>query len=206
MSTDVRKPLLKIIILGDSGVGKTSLINQYVNRKFTLSYRRTVGADFATKDVFVDDKVVTLQIWDTVGQERFQSIGVPFYRGADCVILVYDVTSLESLESLKLWKDEFVIQGAPSDLENFPFIVLGNKIDLEKKCSCEGKLEDIFTCNYIVPHYETSAKDNINVDETFSIAAKMALERERQEFSSSSFPGGATRLDSNIKRPNNCYC
>ena len=83
-----KKVLLKVIILGDSGVGKTSLMNQFVNKKFSNQYKATIGADFLTKEVMVDDRLVTMQIWDTAGQERFQSLGVAFYRGADSCVLV----------------------------------------------------------------------------------------------------------------------
>merc|ERR1712078_475636 len=86
-----KKVLLKVIILGDSGVGKTSLMNQYVNKKFSTQYKATIGADFLTKEVMVGDRLVTMQIWDTAGQERFQSLGVAFYRGADACVLVFDV-------------------------------------------------------------------------------------------------------------------
>jgi Ras-related protein Rab-7A len=80
----------------------------------------------------MDDKVVTLQIWDTAGQERFQSLGVAFYRGADCCVLVYDVNNQKSFESLESWRDEFLVQASPKDPNNFPFIVIGNKIDIEE--------------------------------------------------------------------------
>ncbi|EER06563.1 Rab7, putative, partial [Perkinsus marinus ATCC 50983] len=116
-----KKVLLKVIILGDSGVGKTSLMNQYVNKKFSPQYKATIGADFLTKEVTIDDKVVTLQIWDTAGQERFQSLGMAFYRGADCCCLVYDITNPKSFESLDSWRDEFLIQASPKDPEEFPF-------------------------------------------------------------------------------------
>jgi Ras-related protein Rab-7A len=86
-----QKKLLKVIILGDSGVGKTSLMNQYVNKKFTSQYKATIGADFLTKELMIEDKLVTMQIWDTAGQERFQSLGMAFYRGADACVLVYDI-------------------------------------------------------------------------------------------------------------------
>lgn len=130
-----------MIILGDSGVGKTSLMNQYVNKKFSASYKATIGADFLTKEVLVDDRLVTmqarpqmtrpvmyprlihdLQIWDTAGQERFQSLGVAFYRGADCCVLVYDVNNSKSFEALDSWRDEFLIQASPRDPESFPFV------------------------------------------------------------------------------------
>ena len=73
------------------------------------------------------------QIWDTAGQERFQSLGVAFYRGADCCVLVFDVTNANSFKTLDSWRDEFLIQASPRDPENFPFVVLGNKIDLENR-------------------------------------------------------------------------
>ncbi|CAF4845513.1 unnamed protein product [Rotaria sp. Silwood1] len=128
-----KKVLLKVIILGDSGVGKTSLMGQYVSHKFSNQYKATIGADFLTKEVQIDDRLVTMQIWDTAGQERFQSLGVAFYRGADCCILVYDVTSSNSFKSLDSWRDEFLIQAGPRDPENFPFVVIGNKTDLDNR-------------------------------------------------------------------------
>lgn len=107
-------------------------MNQYVNKKFSAQYKATIGADFLTKEVEVDDRVVTmqvcgiiaplqfpwqtvsatwfLQIWDTAGQERFQSLGVAFYRGADCCVLVYDVNSQKTFDNLENWRDEFLSQ------------------------------------------------------------------------------------------------
>uniref|UniRef100_A0A3B3DWE4 RAB7A, member RAS onco family n=1 Tax=Oryzias melastigma TaxID=30732 RepID=A0A3B3DWE4_ORYME len=108
-------------------------MNQYVNKKFSNQYKATIGADFLTKEVMVDDRLVTMQIWDTAGQERFQSLGVAFYRGADCCVLVFDVTAPNTFKTLDSWRDEFLIQASPRDPENFPFVVLGNKIDLENR-------------------------------------------------------------------------
>eukprot|EP01035_Chromulina_nebulosa_P005915 gene5915-8011_t len=131
MAANRKKVLLKIVILGDSGVGKTSLMNQYVSERFSAQYKATIGADFLTKEVMIDDKVVTLQIWDTAGQERFQSLGVAFYRGADACILVYDITAEKSFEQLNTWREEFLRQSNPKDIENFPFVLVGNKVDKE---------------------------------------------------------------------------
>ena len=80
-----------------------------------------------------NDLAYSLQIWDTAGQERFQSLGVAFYRGADCCVLVFDVTAPNSFKTLDSWRDEFLIQASPRDPENFPFVVLGNKVDLENR-------------------------------------------------------------------------
>ncbi|KAJ0229320.1 Ras-related protein RABG3c [Hirschfeldia incana] len=106
-------------------------MNQFVNRKFSNQYKATIGADFLTKEVQIDDRIFTLQIWDTAGQERFQSLGVAFYRGADCCVLVNDVNVMKSFENLNNWREEFLIQASPSDPENFPFVVLGNKTDVD---------------------------------------------------------------------------
>lgn len=81
----------------------------------------------------VNNCIFFFQIWDTAGQERFQSLGVAFYRGADCCVLVYDVTAPTTFKTMDSWRDEFLIQASPRDPENFPFVVLGNKIDLENR-------------------------------------------------------------------------
>merc|ERR1711935_911882 len=132
-SSTRKKVLLKVIILGDSSVGKTSLMNMYVNRKFNNQYKATIGADFLTKEVMVahngDQRLVTMQIWDTAGQERFQSLGVAFYRGADACVLVFSVMEAKTFECLESWRDEFLIQASPRDPENFPFFLLANKAE-----------------------------------------------------------------------------
>jgi len=177
-----RKVLLKVIILGDSGVGKTSLMNQYVNKKFSNQYKATIGADFLTKEVIVDDRVVTMQIWDTAGQERFQSLGVAFYRGADCCVLCFDVNNAKSFETLDSWRDEFLIQASPRDPENFPFVVLGNKVDQEESKRTISEKRATAWCNTKgnIPFFETSAKEAINVEEAFQTIAKNALQQEAE--------------------------
>lgn len=178
-----KKVLLKVIILGDSGVGKTSLMNQYVNKKFSASYKATIGADFLTKEVLVDDRLVTMQLWDTAGQERFQSLGVAFYRGADCCVLVYDVNNSKSFDTLDSWRDEFLIQASPRDPESFPFVVLGNKIDVEenKRVISSKRAMTFCTSKGNIPYFETSAKEAINVEQAFEVIARNALAQEESE-------------------------
>ncbi|RYR49232.1 hypothetical protein Ahy_A07g035576 isoform A [Arachis hypogaea] len=202
-----RRTLLKVIILGDSGVGKTSLMNQYpmvfplhmyfryVNKKFSNQYKATIGADFLTKEVQFEDRLFTLQIWDTAGQERFQSLGVAFYRGADCCVLVYDVNSMKSFENLNNWRDEFLIQAcllnlrlrwqaSPSDPENFPFVVIGNKIDIDggnSRVVSEKKARAWCASKGNIPYFETSAKECVNVEEAFQCIAKDALKSGEEE-------------------------
>ncbi|KAL0277324.1 UNVERIFIED_CONTAM: hypothetical protein PYX00_004662 [Menopon gallinae] len=172
-----KKVLLKVIVLGDSGVGKTSLMNQYVNNKFSNQYKATIGADFLTRDVDIGDRRVTMQIWDTAGQERFQSLGVAFYRGADCCVLVFDVTAPQSFKSLDSWRDEFLIQASPRDPENFPFIVLGNKIDVENRAVSVSpkKAQQWCQTKNNIPYFETSAKEGVNVEQAFQVIATNAL-------------------------------
>ena len=126
-----KKNFLKIVILGDSGVGKTTLLQQYLNGKTTGQSKPTIGADFSKKEIVVDNTVVTLQIWDTAGQEKFQSLGYAFYRGADCCALVYDITKSQSFDNLGRWKAGFIENAGPSDPHTFPFVCLGNKLDQE---------------------------------------------------------------------------
>jgi len=183
MSHHRKKVLLKVIILGDSGVGKTSLMNMYVNKRFSNQYKATIGADFLTKEVSVDDnRLVTMQIWDTAGQERFQSLGVAFYRGADCCVLVFDVNVGKTFENLDSWRDEFLIQAGPRDPDTFPFVVLGNKIDQENQRVVSQK-RAIAWCQTkgAIPYFETSAKEAINVEQAFQTIARNALKQETED-------------------------
>jgi len=177
-----KKVLLKVIILGDSGVGKTSLMNQYVNKKFSNQYKATIGADFLTKDVIIDDKAVTMQIWDTAGQERFQSLGVAFYRGADCCVLVHDITNPKTFDALESWREEFLAQAAPRNQEQFPFVVLGNKCDLpQPRGDLTGKYQKWCQDRNEMPYFLTSASQATNVEAAFEEIARRALQQENQE-------------------------
>uniref|UniRef100_H2ZN47 Ras-related protein Rab-7a n=2 Tax=Ciona savignyi TaxID=51511 RepID=H2ZN47_CIOSA len=202
-----KKTLLKVIILGDSGVGKTSLMNQYVNKKFSNQYKATIGADFLTKEVMVDDRLVTMQIWDTAGQERFQSLGVAFYRGADCCVLVYDVTMPNTFKTLDSWRDEFLIQASPRDPENFPFVVIGNKIDLENRVVSYKRAQGWCHSKSDIPYFECSAKDNINVEQAFQTVAKQALMQESDAELFNEFPDRID-LKNNEAKPKggDCAC
>ncbi|ETL86913.1 hypothetical protein, variant 1 [Phytophthora nicotianae] len=177
-----KKVLLKLIILGDSGVGKTSLMNQYVNQKFSNQYKATIGADFLTKEIMLDDKLVTMQIWDTAGQERFQSLGVAFYRGADACVLVYDITNPKSFEKLDTWRDEFLAQAGPRDPDAFPFIVLGNKVDKESGRRVQKqRAQEWCRSKNVQQHFETSAKEATSVEEAFQTIASSALQKGQED-------------------------
>ncbi|PWA50657.1 ras-related protein [Artemisia annua] len=167
--------LLKVIVLGDSG---------YVNRKFSNQYNVTIGADFLTKEVQFENRLFTMQIWDTAGQERFQSLGVAFYRGADCCDVVYDINVMKSFESLSNWRDEFLVQASPSDPDNFPFVVLGNKVDVDGgngRVVSKKKVKAWCASNGNIPYFETSAKEGTNVEAAFQCIATNALKKETEE-------------------------
>lgn len=173
--------MLKVLILGDSGVGKTALMNQFVRKKFSATYKATIGADFLTKELELDGMHVTMQIWDTAGQERFQSLGQAFYRGADCVVLVHDLTNFKSFEALNGWRREFLTQTGAE--EPFPFVVLGNKSDLNSQLSRTNFRAYQKWCkeNGAMPHYMTSAKNASNVNQAFEEIGRIALSREEKD-------------------------
>lgn len=122
-------PTIKVVILGDLGVGKTCLRSQFVHHIFTNAYKATIGGDYLTTSVTLDNEdqaKVNLQIWDTAGQERFNSISQAFYRGTDVVVLVYDITNYESVLSLRDWFTKFIHH---CHVDKPGVIVVGNKID-----------------------------------------------------------------------------
>eukprot|EP00485_Elphidium_margaritaceum_P000184 CAMPEP_0202694834 /NCGR_PEP_ID=MMETSP1385-20130828/8587_1 /ASSEMBLY_ACC=CAM_ASM_000861 /TAXON_ID=933848 /ORGANISM="Elphidium margaritaceum" /LENGTH=213 /DNA_ID=CAMNT_0049350745 /DNA_START=46 /DNA_END=687 /DNA_ORIENTATION=+ len=159
-----KKVLLKIIILGDSGVGKTAIMHKYATNQFIEHHKPTIGADFSTKDIIIDDKSITLQLWDTAGQERFQSLGNAFYRGADACILVYDITNEQSFEKIESWRENFINQASPEKVDEFPFLLLGNKSDLagSRKVNETNAKSYAQTNNMIF--YETSALNGQHID------------------------------------------
>lgn len=171
-----KKQVLKIIILGDSGVGKTSLMQQYVTKKFDNRYKATIGADFLTKEVEINGQTVGLQIWDTAGQERFQSLGSAFYRGADACIVVFDLTVAESFSHLNMWMNEFTLQAGTREC-----ILIGNKVDLVDKRVVQPKQAATWCQSQgeNVKYFETSAKDSTAVEDAFLSIATDALNKSK---------------------------
>ncbi|KAJ5077719.1 rab family [Anaeramoeba ignava] len=169
---------IKIILLGDMGVGKTSLIHSYVNQRFQEEYKTTIGADFLNKKITIDENQIDLQIWDTAGQERFQSLNHSYYRGSDCCALVFDVTNRESFDGLSKWKEDFLQHSEPEDSESFPFVVIANKIDLkEQRVITEEEIKNWSLKNSNIRTFETSAKNFSNLDDVFIELANKGFER-----------------------------
>ncbi|ELP90597.1 ehrab7g protein, putative [Entamoeba invadens IP1] len=126
--------MLKIILIGSSGVGKTSIIQRFVTNKFDPIYKSTIGCDFLAKTVNVDGRDYSLQIWDTAGHERFSSIVNSFYRGSDGAIVVFDVTSPPSFTDISGWIGEFE-KGVNS--KEVPIVIAANKVDVDSRMVSE---------------------------------------------------------------------
>ncbi len=161
---------LKIIIIGDSCVGKTSLLKRYVNNTFLESYKATIGVDFLTKNIKINKKIISLQLWDTAGNERFHTLSNAFYRGADACIIVFDLTNIISFNNLERWMDEFLVYSNVSDPNNYPFIIIGNKSDLinDTNRAISDKYIQKFCQNKNVKYFEVSTKLNTNINHAFS--------------------------------------
>ena len=162
---------LQFLIVGDSTVGKTSLLNRYNSGKFDEKYLATIGIDSFFKDVNLDGKIVRVKIWDTAGQERYKALTEGYFRNAQGVLIVYDVTNEETFEHLKYW--------IPSvkkhiDIKQIPAIILGNKIDEIKREVTKEK-----ALNYAkeegMKYFETSAKDGTNVEESINYLIKKVM-------------------------------
>lgn len=199
------RQMLKLLLLGDAGVGKTSLLNQFVNREFTAQYKATIGSDFSSKQLDIDGKFVTLQIWDTAGQERFQSLGPTFYRGTDCCILVYDVTKPPSFENIKKWRTEFTVQLGLSNADDFPFLLLGNKSDLPDKSVQASAAREFAQMNGDMLFFEVSAKTADNVQTSFEHIVRRALEKApKDDFH---IPSAVVQLEKKDQdKGNGCNC
>lgn len=173
MAAKSNKTLLKVVILGNGGVGKSSLMNRFVNNEFDSQSFHTIGVEFLNKDIQVEGRTFTMQIWDTAGQERFKTLRTPFYRGADCCMLTFDVTDLPSFENLDMWRKEFAHYADVRDVDKFPFVVIGNKIDSDGIVVTREMAETWCAAHGNSPYFETSAKDNTNVEKAFVSAAAM---------------------------------
>nr|ABD65428.1 Rab1-like [Suberites domuncula] len=159
---------LKLVLIGDPGVGKTSLLMRYTEDKFSEASLASIGpgVDYKRKIITVDDKTLELQIWDTAGQERFRTISGTFYKGAHGILLVYDVTDEDSFTRCRTWAQDMdrYLYDKPDAVK----YLVGNKIDLnESRKISATTAQDAADSYFEMTQVETSAKDNINVEETF---------------------------------------
>jgi small GTP-binding protein len=163
-----------MLIIGDSAVGKSCLLLRFAENKFTENFVMTIGIDFKVRHVEIDDAKVKLQIWDTAGQEKFRTITKAYYRGAHGILLVYDVTSIESFNQTRQWMQSI----QENMLDPVAVIFVGNKCDAERTVSKE-EAQDLAN-EFNVEYFETSAKTGEGVDQTFVRLAKLILDQQRE--------------------------
>ena len=190
---------LKLIILGDSGVGKTNIIQRYISDTFNTETRATVGVEFFVKNYRVNNDIIKLEIWDTAGQERYKSITSAYYKGSRGALIVYDITRTITFEDIEKWKNE-INEKVKGSLK---LMLIGNKCDLkdERKVSIEEALEKAKLLN--IPLMETSALDSTNIQKAFeSILKEMYKEfkkEKKKEKIEKNHPEGV-QLDTNDKQ------
>jgi len=180
--------LFKIVLIGDSGVGKSNLLSRFTRNEFNLESKSTIGVEFATKSVKVDDKVVKAQIWDTAGQERYRAITSAYYRGAVGALLVYDVSKMDTFTKIRDWLTEL-----SNNSENEIVIMLvGNKKDLHHLRDVSTSEAEEFAKMQEPPlHFiETSALDSSNVEQAFTTLLEEVYRQmiKRQEDQGIGFP------------------
>jgi len=164
--------IFKLILIGNSGVGKSSILQRYMNKTFEESYKCTIGVDFLMKSIEVKGKTVKLQLWDTAGQEKYKSMVSSYYRGANVALVVFDITSRSSFESLPLWIENYYKNGP----EQKNIILIGNKKDMaDQRQVTQEEAEEFSETNNMI-YFETSAKEGDNIDYVFNFAAEKLLE------------------------------
>lgn len=160
--------LIKLLMIGDSGVGKSCLLLRFSDDSFTTSFITTIGIDFKIKTIELDGKRIKLQIWDTAGQERFRTITTAYYRGAMGILLVYDITDEQSFLNIRNWIRN--IEQHAADTVNK--ILIGNKSDMDVDRLVESDRAQLLADEYGIKFFETSAKNDLNVKEAFTSIAK----------------------------------
>lgn len=192
-------PEVKMVLLGDAGVGKSSLAQRFVTNNFKPYCETTIGASFMSKMIMIKGKPVKCQIWDTAGQEKYHSLAPMYYRGAGAAILVYDITAAKSFDRLKEWVEELQTQGP----EEMVLAVAGNKSDLEDRRQVPIEEARSYAQQIGAAFVETSAKDDTNVTHLFIQLADVVPVAE--ESSNTSLPSGF-RIDARRKTTSKKCC
>ena len=155
--------LYKIVLIGDSGVGKSNIMSRWTIDEFNLESKSTIGVEFATRDLEYDGKIIKAQIWDTAGQERYHSIISAYYRGAHGALIIYDITKKNSFEHIDHWLDSLAQHAHTASI-----IIVGNKTDLAYLRNVSTKTASDYATEKNMMFIETSALTNANVDEAFN--------------------------------------
>ncbi|XP_075231043.1 ras-related protein Rab-13-like [Lycorma delicatula] len=194
----------KILVLGDSNVGKTCIMHRYCDETYYDTYVSTIGIDFKQKIMEVDGTRVMMQIWDTAGQERFRTLTTAYYRGAMGIILMYDVTSLESFDNLSYWLDN-IRMNAPPDVVK---ILAGNKCDATSLRSVTTDSGKKLAEHFDIPFYEVSCKNSYNVEEVFVTLARLIRDNHQSLNENDNNTNNEVKLveQDETKRTSSCAC
>ncbi|XP_054877021.1 ras-related protein Rab-8B [Poeciliopsis prolifica] len=182
--------LFKLLLIGDSGVGKTCLLFRFSEDAFNATFISTIGIDFKIRTVELDGKKIKLQIWDTAGQERFRTITTAYYRGAMGIMLVYDITNEKSFDNIRNWIRN-IEEHASADVEK---MILGNKCDMNDKRQVSKERGEKLAIDYGIKFLETSAKSSINVEEGFLTLARDIMSRLNRKMNEGSPAGGGGQV------------
>ena len=168
---------LKIIVVGDSGVGKTNLINRFASDKFDTNSKATIGVEFVYKTLKINKEVTKVEVWDTAGQERYRAITSSYYKGAKGAIIVYDITNEDSFNNVESWMNEVTKKGK-TDMQ---FLLVGNKKDLinDRKVTEQKGIDKAKELNMNL--FEASALEKTNVNEAFNYLVKEIYLNIRKE-------------------------
>jgi small GTP-binding protein len=188
----------KILLLGDSSVGKTCFLKRYTDNTFQDAYLSTIGFDFKFKFVTLDNgKTVKVQLWDTAGQERFRTIAKSYYKGAHGIILIYDVTNRKTYDNIKKWLNQIRDEAS----NRISIILVANKIDCEDTRQVTKEEGETLAKANNLPIFEASAKDSINVNESFQF-----LIEKINENVSNIITQNVTKLNNNKKQDKKGCC
>lgn len=184
--------LFKLLLIGDSGVGKTCVLFRFSEDAFNTTFISTIGIDFKIRTIDLDGKKIKLQIWDTAGQERFRTITTAYYRGAMGIMLVYDITNEKSFENIKNWIRN-IEENASADVEK---MLLGNKCELDEKRQVSKERGEQLAVEYGIKFIETSAKASIRVEDAFFTLARDIKAKMEKKLEASNPPRGSHQLKS----------
>jgi len=177
MNSDLPNPddmVLKLILVGDSGVGKSCLLKAFMGDPFKGVYTSTIGVDFEIKPMIVNGKTVNLQIWDTAGQERFRTITTSYYRSADAIMLVFDLCDEKTFSNLEAWMEDVRLYSQ----KGVEIVLIGNKCDLAEERCVEFKEAKAYAEKQGFTYFETSAKTKINVDKAITKLTQTVYEKK----------------------------
>lgn len=173
---DMREHLMKILVVGDGNVGKSSFVHRYVNGQFNKTYKMTVGVDFSLKVLHWSDREkVRLQLWDIAGQERFISMTRVYYKGALGCVVIFDITDSASFLSCRYWKQDLDKKAMLPNGRPIPCILLANKSDLSQRAVSTDSIIKFSKANGFVMWMETSVKENRNIGEAMRILVQEIL-------------------------------